>query len=193
MTTHQWTYHFLAVILSFIAVFMKLWSVSGLPAGWLPHYLHTLLHLSGESHVRCVATWRVLCYCREKHSRAILTPPQPYSPSSSPSLLLYSTERLTHHKHKVEKSKSTFLYGSNWGKKRKRSSDHTRRFKHKANWAQAALLWFGFDLQMLKQTETETTDTKCVQSSERWWDLKELHLKSFQMTLSKFRGNLVYH
>lgn len=35
---------------------------------------HTPLHLPWETHLRCLATWRALCYCREKHSRARLTP-----------------------------------------------------------------------------------------------------------------------
>lgn len=70
------------------ALLIKLWSVRGLPTGSLPLYLHIPLHLPRERHLRCLATWRALCYCREKHSRAILTPPQRHSPLSSPSLAL---------------------------------------------------------------------------------------------------------
>lgn len=99
---------------------MKQWSVSGLPAGRLPLYLQSPLHLPGESHLRCLATWRALCYCREKHSRAILTPPQAYSPLSFLCLALLSHWlpftfcTLEYHD---EKSKSTLLYELNWKEK----------------------------------------------------------------------------
>lgn len=86
----------LSLLCSFIALLMKQWSVSGLPAGSLPPYLHTALHLPGESHLRCLATWSALCYCREKHSRAILTRPQSYSPLSSPSPAPLSVLHLEH-------------------------------------------------------------------------------------------------
>lgn len=76
-------------------------------------------HLPGESHLRCLATWRALCYCREKHSRAILTPPQAFSPLSFPCLPLYPTKRLPPSAlNEDEKSKSTFLDTFNWKEKR---------------------------------------------------------------------------
>lgn len=96
MSKHHQSCHFLS--LSLLSCIFSLlswwnWSVSGIPAGLLPLYLHTPLHLPGESHLRCLATWRALCYCREEHSRAKLTPTQAYSFVYSP-LALYPTEHL---------------------------------------------------------------------------------------------------
>lgn len=80
------TYHQTTLAISFLHVHPFFCSFIALnetdqcqdyPPAVSPLYLHTLLHLPGESRFRCLATWSALCYCRLRHSRAILTPPSP--------------------------------------------------------------------------------------------------------------------